>query len=162
METKKHKTPMQKLVDRLCARPAQDTADFDVDPQVIRNEIGDALMRHSANLEHATRIVEKLVYDRWRPGPLEIQLAAEETILPGERAAQVIMKPDPACSACDGTGWMPVSRGGLSGVARCACSAPRPRGNEQPELGTPEGGRLEPEKRLVRAGAVLGAEFTDL
>lgn len=158
-KTEAEKAAMRLLVDRLCAKPAKDTTDLGVRPATIRNEIGDALERNTASIEHATRVVELLVYAKYRPGPGEIRAAAEETILPAERAAmraaEIVVAPAADCGECDGTGWKPVYRGGLSGVAECSCRAPRPRPPEYPEFGPAEEGVRQAPGIMVKADRIL-------
>jgi hypothetical protein len=113
-----------RLVSRLCNRPAQDPTNLGVDAATIRDEIGDALAKHAANLQHAARIVEALVYQQWRPGPAEIAAAAEETILDSERPPE--KRPDPDCRLCSGSGFQIIERSGQSGARKCSCWAHRP------------------------------------
>lgn len=157
--TDAEKSAMRLLVDRLCAKPAKDTTDLGVRPATIRNEIGDALERNTVSIDHATRVVDLLVYAKYRPGPGEIRAAAEETILPAERAAmraaEIVVAPAADCRICDGTGWKLVLRGGLSGVEECPCRAPRPRAPEYPEFGPAEEGVRQNSGIMVKAGRIL-------
>jgi hypothetical protein len=95
---------LTKLVDRLCALPAQDVTNF-VGPQVIRDEIGRAIDRFCENEDHATRTVDALVFRSgsetvWRPTPVEIRDAAQATPVEVSK-----MLPASAnCPDCNGTG----------------------------------------------------------
>lgn len=99
------KGEIRKLVTRLVQLPAQDKTMFGVDGQEIRDELGKVLERWAKTDDHATRMVEWILFDRapdqrkWRPTPGEIRDAAEAVPIekPGTRGA--------GCPACGDKGF---------------------------------------------------------
>jgi len=96
------KGEIRKLVTRLVQLPAQDKTMFGVDGQEIRDELGKVLERFAKTDDHATRMVEWILFDRpleqrkWRPTPGEIKDAAEAVAV--ERPSEAI------CMLCGGHG----------------------------------------------------------
>jgi hypothetical protein len=103
-----------KLVDRLVRMPAQDKEDFGVKVKDIRDDIGRAIQRHAVSNDHADRSIQNLIEQcKFRPTESDIREFCSGTS--AETAAPEY------CDECDHTGWVQITRGGLTGVKECAC-----------------------------------------
>jgi len=99
------KAHLRKLVNDLCALPAQDKSMFDIEPQQIRDQLGKAIERYAASDDHASRMIDWLLFERlpeqrkFRPTPGEIREAAEG--IPRDKPGAHIA---PVCEVCNGSG----------------------------------------------------------
>lgn len=99
------KAEIKKLVTRLVQLPAQDSTMFGVAPEDIRESLGKALERYAASDDHATRMVDWLIFDRdpdqrkFRPTPGEIKDASESV------SRVKIQQGEGICQSCEGRGF---------------------------------------------------------
>ncbi len=119
------KAYVKSLVNRLCSLPGQkgqsDMFDSpDEAKRIIRGEIGRAIEKFAQSDADADRIVESLMRGKFRPVPSEIEETAKAT---SSAEWPPKWKPMTGCplGRCDGSGWLTVEAGELSGATPCGC-----------------------------------------